>query len=101
MDDLINNRRVYDYRELVDVDGYPIYDAPDELDIVSLFYDIKNNKFVDEGGYIIWDIFKYITPNDLYLFRKNKECMFVPYQTAKGWICELYYPSEGDKDYDM
>ena len=86
----------YDYRAETDENGYlNHYDSPDELDVVTLFYNNEENKFIDKDGWIVWDIFKYITPNDLYLFRKKKECMVVPYQTAPGWLCELYY-SEDD-----
>jgi len=40
-----------------------------------LHYDSLENVMRDRNEYIIFNIFKYITPNDLYLFKKNKENM--------------------------
>lgn len=36
-------------------------------------YDPEENIIRDMNEYIIFNIFKFITPNDLYLFKKNKE----------------------------
>lgn len=94
--DMIYN---YDYRAETDSNGYlNYYDSPDELDIVCLFYDEISRKFIDENGVMIWDIFRYITPNDLYLFRQKKECMVIPWRTSPGWLIELYYPVDYDSE---
>ena len=65
----------------------------DELDVVSFFYDVWANVFMDDDGYIVWDLFNYITPNDLYLFRRNKVTIIVFHRTILNRACELYYPS--------
>jgi len=38
-------------------------------------YDAEQNVMRDMNEYIIFNIFKFITPSDLYLFKKNKENM--------------------------
>jgi hypothetical protein len=42
-----------------------------------LHYNPEENVMRDMNEYIIFNIFKFITPNDLYLFKKNKENMVV------------------------
>lgn len=37
-----------------------------------LYYE-EDNRFEDCDGHIIFDIFSYITPNDLMIFRKNRK----------------------------
>ena len=59
---------------------------------VYLFYEKGDNVFLDEDGYIIWDIFSLVTPNDLYLFRLHGEDMCVPHKTLPGVFCHLYHP---------
>ncbi len=66
-------------------------------DSFGLFYDEERNVFYDEDGFIIWSIFEIISPNDLLLFKKNKEYMLVHHQTMPEVLVELYYP-EGDDE---
>ncbi len=75
------------------------FDSPTDEDTIGLFYDKENNVFTDEDGYIIWYIFDFITPNDLYMFKKNRQYMLVSCQSMPGTLCELFYP-EDDDDYD-
>ena len=44
---------------------------------VVLHYDSEENVMKDTNGYIIFNIFKLITSNDLYLFKRNMKNMFV------------------------
>ena len=37
-----------------------------------LMYDPEENVMRDLNGYIIFDIFKFITPNELLVFKENK-----------------------------
>ena len=67
-------------------------------DAFGLFYDLENNVFMDEGGFIVWSIFDYITPNDLILFRETREYMAVPMRTQRGVLCELFWPTD-DEEY--
>lgn len=66
-------------------------------DSIGLFYDIDRNVFIDEDGFIIWSIFEVITPNDLFLFKRNQEYMLVRHRSIPELLVELYYP---DDDYD-
>lgn len=42
---------------------------------IVLHYDADLNVMRDKNEYIIFNIFKFITPKELYLFKKNKEDM--------------------------
>ena len=42
-----------------------------------LFYDSELNVMRNTNGYIIFNIFGRVTPNQLYLFKKNKETIVV------------------------
>lgn len=45
--------------------------------VIVLFYDHENNYFIDETGSIIYELFKYITPNELLLFKQVNEDLFI------------------------
>lgn len=45
--------------------------------VIVMFYDYENNYFVDETGTIIYELFKYITPNELLLFKQMNEDLFI------------------------
>lgn len=66
-------------------------------DSIGLFYDADRNVFIDEDGFIIWSIFEIISPNDLFLFKQNREYMLVRHRSIPELLVELYYP---DDDYD-
>lgn len=59
---------------------------------VGLFYLKDDNVFIDGEGEIVFEIFELITPNDLYLFKKNKEDVVVNHCREVGTIVELYWP---------
>lgn len=85
-----------DYNYLVDVPPYKEYS-------VSLYYDHELNLFKDDDGFWVFDLFTYITPDDLYLFKKwsnSDEPMVVMHATDSRAIVELYYPilKEDKKD---
>lgn len=75
------------------------YDAPiemaymEEWDVMGVFYDATNNRFVDEGGYWI-DIFTLITPNDVLLFRQQPEYMMFIHRSLSNVIVEIYYSDD-------
>ena len=75
----------------------PDYTEEGFSDSVGLFYDADRNVFIDEDGFIIWSIFEIITPNDLFLFKRNQEYMLVRHRSIPELLVELYYP---DDDYD-
>jgi hypothetical protein len=37
----------------------------------TFYYFEEDNHIVDENGQIVYDIFRYITPSQLYLFKKD------------------------------
>jgi hypothetical protein len=51
--------------------------AYDEHDDYVLEYDARNNYFTDEDGCIICNIFRFVSPNDLYLFKSKRKNMVV------------------------
>jgi len=55
---------------------------------LSFFYDEKNNVFYDEGGYVVFNISNFVTPNMLYLFRYYKESVCVKSQYGYSIILE-------------
>lgn len=65
------------------------------MEFYTWIYYSEENYFVDESGSIVYDIFRYITPNDLYLFKHNREFMIF----EKGNITvEIYYLEAYDYD---
>lgn len=70
------------------------------VDAIGLFYDRDNNVFIDEDGYIVWNMYEMITPNDMFLFKKKREYMVVNHKTLPGVVCELYYPEEDEYYFD-
>ena len=79
--------------DIYDEDGYEIYDCPDDFEVVSLFYDKDQNIFKDENGYMIWNMYEYVSPTDLYMFLHRRECMYFRHAHISDTLCELYYPS--------
>ena len=47
------------------------------------------NHFTDEDGYVVYDIFSYITPNELTWFLHNKESLC--FIRADGYFIEVNY----------
>lgn len=66
----------------------------EELEIISLYYDLENNYIFDVDGEIVFNIYAYITPNMLYLFKQKKEYMVV--KNKYGMIVELHWPEPHD-----
>jgi hypothetical protein len=54
-----------------------------------LHYDAEENVMRDMNEYIIFNIFKYITPNDLFMFKKNKQNM-ITYGRSGEKVTLLY-----------
>jgi len=73
----------------------------DDQGTVGLFYDKELNSFYDEDGFPIWNIFDFITPNDLFLFHHHKEYMLVPCTGIPEAYCELFYPEDDWKEFNL
>ena len=67
---------------------------------VAIYYNINTNRFEDDDGYPIFDIFRIITANDFYLFTHRKEYMIVNHQSLSQVFVEMYYPTKGDDEYE-
>ncbi len=63
--------------------------------VIGLFYDKERNCFYDEDGFYVWNIYKYITPNMLFLFKKKKE--YMSFEVKKGVFIELFYPEDEER----
>lgn len=73
----------------------------DYMDIISLYYLPDENKFTDEDGYVIFDIYRIITPNDVFLFRELQDYLIVKHATTPGLLVEMHWPDdEGDYETD-
>ena len=63
-------------------------------EIIQLYYYENDNMFIDEGGFPVFDLFRIITPNDLFLFRHHKEYMLVPHCSIPRVGVEIFYPDD-------
>lgn len=59
--------------------------------IVSLYYRPDVNRFTDDFGNVIHDIFRFITPGQYLIFRKykNKYCI---HDKTNSFVVEMIYP---------
>jgi hypothetical protein len=75
----------------------------DELleEVVQIYYSETSNVFFDEGGYIIDNIYRVLSPNVIYVLKYKKEDMFV--FGLNGEYIELIYEADdliyGDSEY--
>lgn len=75
----------------------PTTDSPGSYEIISFFYYEEDNRFKDENGDVVSDIFRYITPNQLRLFKERnaeENCRepFYIEDNRKRVIYEFIYP---------
>lgn len=57
----------------------------------SLYYDAEENLFFDSDGVVVFDIFRYISPAILTVFKFRRRFIRVP---IKDGSIELFYPEE-------
>lgn len=50
----------------------------------DLYYDVERNLFIDEDGLVVCNIFTFITPNDLMLFKSKRRDMRLHDSSGKG-----------------
>lgn len=63
-----------------------------------LFYYRDANVFTDCDGHIIYDIFRIISPNDLYMFRHHKKYNTFPHRSQDDVLCRILTVFD-DEDY--
>ena len=61
---------------------------------VTLFYDPDINRFVDGFGKVMHDIFRLITPDQLMLFRQNKNICSVKDVSNSFFVSLIYMGKE-------
>lgn len=59
-------------------------------EIVTLFFIVDENYFVDERGFVLYDIFRILTPDQLMIFKKNHKVICIP-DVECGLIYEFLY----------
>lgn len=70
------------------------------VDSVGLWYNIENNVFTDDDGFIVWSLFELVRPNDIFLFKRYQENQIVKHRTQPNTIVELFWPeNEEDEEY--
>jgi len=67
---------------------------------MALFYDRDRNLFIDEDGFIVYNIFELITPNDFFLFTLGQAYMIAYHREMPGVSVELYYPDDDPPPWD-
>lgn len=70
------------------------YIADNDAPILSFYYDKKRRRFVDEDGFVINDIYKYISPLEMYLFLRRKEYTLII--DPDDYLIELLYEYDED-----
>jgi hypothetical protein len=68
------------------------------FDVINLFYDPERNAIFDDCGFMVFDIYKLITPNRLFLFKKQKQHMST--WDEHGDLIVLYYGEGEDRNYE-
>lgn len=70
----------------------------DDVVVTVLYYYPEENYFTDEDGFVIYDIFQYISPWELALFKEYRESCYIDH--GRFGIVELVhyymYPEEED-----
>lgn len=68
----------------------------DHDDMFHVYYNERENKFYDEGGYRNDMMFYIMTPNEMHLFKLNKEDMII--RTRQGDLYEVAYCTYEDEE---
>lgn len=63
----------------------------------QLYWDKSIGFFTDEDGFIVFNIYDYITPDMFYMFRKKREYMC--FEPKHGWFVELMYPEDDEEEF--
>lgn len=81
------------YHDMVEEDLSWMYDDMfDPHETVGLFYDAGINRFIDmKNGDIVNDIYRLVTPSDVFLFKRKKESITIP-DRSNTFLVEMVYP---------
>ena len=72
------------------------FPIPDDLDIVTLYYDPDQNLFEDEFGFVMYNIFAFISPTELMMFKDAGEDM--RFHGLNRRTVELIYRLDSDEE---
>jgi hypothetical protein len=90
-------KRLYPENDVFLEYGLELDQKYDPHDTIVLFYDIGVNRFIDEYGNAIHDIYRILTPRQVMLFKwYETDCVF-PDVTGK-YLVELVYPDDWYKE---
>lgn len=64
-----------------------------ENNVMTLYFDVDENRFIDEFGSIVDNPFIYITPNQLYIFKTYKY-QYVVQDVTNSFLVEMVWPDE-------
>lgn len=64
--------------------------------VIQLWFMPDRNRFMDNDGYIVWDMFRYISPSIYRIFLERKDYMCV--ETGHRTFVELFYPCNDEMD---
>lgn len=67
-------------------------DRFDPHDTLALYYDGDSNRFIEgDFGTVVYNMYNYVTPNQILLFKKEKGIMIFP-DVTNSYLVELIYP---------
>jgi hypothetical protein len=66
----------------------------DDHETRTLFYDSETNRFMDEMGNVIHDIYRWITPSQIMIFKEQHKGIWVVPDVTNTFLVELIDPDE-------
>lgn len=72
-------------------------------DVLYIEYDPYTNRFYDQCGFHIINIYEIVTPNDIFLFKKNHlEHSWFNHRGIRNVVCKIIMNGvEDDEEYDI
>ena len=72
----------------------PYYHNEDSWDVIGFFYDVCRNMFIDEDGNVVPNMFEFVRPSDIFLFKHCGHHMVFRHRADKGLFIELHHPDD-------
>jgi hypothetical protein len=69
--------------------------------VFHLYYYEDENIFIDDGGFIVYDLFSIVTPQDLFLFRKDHRFNCFPMVGIPEVMCKILTVLKSYDIYDL
>ena len=65
------------------------------LESIEIYYDPRINRFIDEGGFVIHNIYEILLPWQIEWAKEaSKEEPYICLESPKGHIVEIFFPCE-------